>query len=66
MPMMLPLPSAAPIGRRHLRPAAGRCAKIDDLLARLQKMIALVDLDQLERGAGAQTLPLGLARHKDH
>ncbi len=50
---------AADLLRRDLRPAAGRGTQIDDILARLENMIALVDLDQLESRALAIAFELG-------
>src|SRR6202035_5646120 len=50
---------ADPFGR-DLAPAAGRATEIDDAFAGRQKMKFLIELDQLERGARAITLPLGL------
>ena len=60
MPTTLPLPrGGADFLGRVLRPAARRRAEIDDLLARLEQMIALVDLDELVGGARAPALALG-------
>ena len=47
---------------RDLAPAAGRGAKIDHGDSGLEKMILVVDLDQLIGRARAQAVPLGL-RH---
>ena len=49
----------ADAGGRDLAPAAGRGAEIDDAQARLQQMVAVVDLDQLVGGARAIALGLG-------
>src|SRR5262249_38675620 len=53
---------AADALRRDLAPAAGRGAEIDHPRAWLGQMMLVVDLDQLEGGAGAKTFALG-ARH---
>ena len=56
--LALSLGDLHPLGR-DLRPAAGRGAKIDDAHSRLQKMIALVHLQQLIGRAGAISVALG-------
>ena len=48
--------------RRDLAPAAGRGAKIDHARARFQKVVLVVDLDQLVGRARAKAFALG-ARH---
>ncbi len=48
--------------RRDLAPAAGRGAEVDHREALLEKVILVVDLDQLVGRARAQTVALGL-RH---
>src|SRR5262249_47850455 len=53
---------AADALRRDLAPAAGRRAEIDHPRPLLEQMVLVVDLDQLEGGAGAKTFALG-ARH---
>ena len=50
--------------RRHLAPAAGRGAEIDDALAALEEAVLVVDLDQLEGGARAVALALGARRRR--
>src|SRR6185312_7569573 len=47
---------------RDLAPAAGRGAEIDHAAAGLEHAMLVVDLDQLEGGAGAQAFAPG-ARH---
>src|SRR5438876_536536 len=53
---------AADASRRDLAPAAGRGTEIDHPRARLEQMVLVVDLDELEGGAATKTLALG-ARH---
>src|SRR5262249_35933282 len=50
---------AADALRRDLAPAAGRRTQIDHPRPLLEQMVLVVDLDQLEGGAGAKTFALG-------
>ena len=58
-----PPPSPAPHAlRRDLAPAAGRRAEIDNLCTWFEKLVLVVDLDELVGGARAKPFALG-TRH---
>ena len=58
--LALAVRGADPLGR-DLAPAAGRGAEIDHRHAGLEKVVLVVDLDQLVGGARAQPVPPGRA-----